>query len=85
MFQLETTMSEDTSCGRGKDFTVFQKGEIIGLHQARITKVIAEIPRIGLRTVQPIIKAWKDNGELRTSWKKCGWKKNLEWSWSEIT
>ncbi|KAF7648268.1 hypothetical protein LDENG_00159640 [Lucifuga dentata] len=54
-------MSEDISCGRGKDVTLFQKGQIIGLHQAKkTTKEIAETTKIGLRTVQCIIKTWKD-------------------------
>ena len=45
MFQLATmnliltdalsSLSEVVSCGRGKDVTVFQKGEIINLHQAK--------------------------------------------------
>ena len=50
-------MSEDISCGRGKDVTLFQKGQIIGLHQAKkTTKEIDETTKIGLRTVQRIIK-----------------------------
>ena len=45
-------MSEDTSCGHGKDFNLFQKGQIIGMHQAKKTsKDIAETTKIGLRTV----------------------------------
>ena len=59
------TMSKDVSCGRGKDVTLFQKGDIIGLHQAEITG-------IGIRTVQRIIKARKDSGEPSTLRKKCG-------------
>ncbi len=50
-------MSEDTSCGCGKDVNLFQKGQIIGMHQAKKTsKEIAETTKIGLRTVQYIIK-----------------------------
>ena len=54
----------------------FQKGEIIDLHQAKKkTKEIAKLTGIWLRTVQRIIKTWKDSGELSTLWKKCGRKK----------
>ena len=38
---LKKTMSEDISCGRGKDVSLFQKGEITGLHQEK--KTIKEI------------------------------------------
>ncbi len=56
-------MSEDTSCGRGKDVNLFQKGQIIGMHQAKKAfKQIAEA-KIELRTVQRSIKYWKDSGE----------------------
>ncbi len=49
-------MSEDTSCGRGKDVNLFQKGQIIGMHQAKKAfKQIAEA-KIELRTVQRNIK-----------------------------
>ncbi len=79
-------MPEDTSCGRGKYVNLFQKGQIIGMHQAKKTsKEIAETTKIGLRTVQRIIKNGKDSGEPSSSRKKCGRKKNLEWSWSAIT
>lgn len=50
-------MSEDISCGRGKDVNQFLKGQIIVkllLHQAKKTKEIAETTKIGLRTVQRI-------------------------------
>ena len=65
-------MSEDASCGRGKDVAVFQKDTIIGMHQAKKTKEIAEITGTGLRTVQSIIKTWTDSGEPSTSRKKSG-------------
>jgi len=66
-------MSEDTSCGCGKDDNLFQKGQIIGMHQAKKTsKEIAETTMIGLRTVQRIIKNWKDSGEPSSLRKKCG-------------
>ena len=69
-------MSGDVSCG--EDITLFQKGEIIGLHQAKKTsKEFDEITGTGLRTVQRIFKTWKDSGELSTSWKKWGRKKIL--------
>ena len=72
-------MSEDTSCGRGKDVSLCQKGQIIGMYQAKKTsKEMAETTKIGLRTVQRIIKNWKDSGEPSSSRKKCGWKTNLE-------
>ena len=46
------TMSEDISCGPEKDVTLFQKGEIIGLHQAKkTTEQIDETTKTGLRTV----------------------------------
>ncbi len=48
-------MSEDTSCGRGKDVSLFQKGQIIGMRQAKKTsKETAETITIVLRTVQYI-------------------------------
>jgi len=57
-------MSEDASCGRGKDVNLFQDDQIIGMHQAKKTsEEIAETTKIGLRTVQCIIKNWKDRGE----------------------
>lgn len=69
-------MSKDTSRGRGKDVSLFEKGQIIGMHQAEKTsKEIAEAAKIGLRTVQRIIKNWKDSGDPSTSRKKCGRKK----------
>ena len=49
-------MSEDTSCGCGKDVNMFQKAQIIGMHQAKKTsEEIAETTKIGLRAVQHII------------------------------
>ncbi len=71
-------MSEDTSCGYGKYVNLFQKGQIIGMHQAKKTsKEIAETTKTGLRTVQRIIKNWKDSGEPSSLRKKCGRKKIL--------
>ena len=56
---------------------MFEKGQIIGMHQAEKTsKEIAETTKIGLRTVQHIIKNWKDSGEPLSSRKKCGRKKS---------
>ena len=50
-------MSEDISCGHGKDVTLFQKGQIIVLHQEKkTTKDVDETAKIGLRTVQHIKK-----------------------------
>ena len=70
-------MSKGTSRGRGKDVSLFEKGQIIGMHQAEKTsKEIAVITKIGFRTVKRIIKNWKHNGEPSSSRKKCGWKKN---------
>ena len=67
---------EDTSCGPGKDVNLFQRGQIIGRHQAKkISKEIAGTTKIGLRTVECIIKNWKDSGEQSSSRKKCGRKK----------
>ena len=57
-------MWKDTSHGRGKDVNLFEKGQIIGMHQAEKTpKEIAETTKIGLRTVQSITKNCKDSGE----------------------
>lgn len=78
MFQLATsylTLTDAVSsfsflkqpC-HGKDVNLFQKAQIIGLHQAKKT----ETTKIGLRTVQRIIKTWKDSGEPSSSRKKCG-------------
>ena len=48
-------MSEDTSCDLGKSVTLFQKGQIIGLHQAKkTTQEITETNKIGFRTLQGI-------------------------------
>lgn len=49
-----TAMLEDVSCGCGKDATVSQKGQIIGLHQAKINKKIIELS-------PKRIKRWQDN------------------------
>ena len=71
-------MSKDTSRGSGKDVSLFKKDKIIGMHQAEKTsKEIAETIRIVLRTVQIIIKNWKDSGKPSSSRKKCGRKKIL--------
>lgn len=70
-------MLEDISYGRGKNVTLFRNGQIIGLHQAKKrTKDIPETTKIGFRTVQFIIKTWKDSGELSSWRKKCGWEKS---------
>ena len=70
-------MSKDTSRGRGKDVSLFENGQIIGMHQAEKTsKETAETTKIGLRTVQHIFKNWKASGEP-SSRKKCGRKKIL--------
>ena len=70
-------MSEDISSGHGKDVTLFQKAQIIDLHQAKKTKETDETTKTGLRTVQHIIKTWKESGEPSSSRKKCGQKKIL--------
>ena len=47
------------------------------MHQVEQTsKEIVETPKIGLRTVQSIIKNWKDSREPLSLRKKCGQKKN---------
>lgn len=67
IFQLATSYSTQTgamSCfsflkqpGRGTDVSLFEKGQIIGMHQAEKTpEEIEETTKIGLRTVQHIIK-----------------------------
>ncbi|KAG2469515.1 TGFA factor, partial [Polypterus senegalus] len=71
-------MSKDTSRGRGKDVSLFEKGQIIGMHHAEKTsKEISETTTIELRTVQRIIKNWKDSGDPSSSRMKCGQKKIL--------
>ena len=78
-FSLLKQPYQQTSCGRGKDATLFQKGQIIGLYEAKkTTKEISETTKIGLRTVQRFIITRKDSGEPSSSRKKCGRKKNLE-------
>ena len=58
-------MSKYTSGGRGKDVGLFEKGQIIGMHQAEKTsKETAETTKIGLRTVQHFIKNWRDIGPI---------------------
>ena len=58
---------------------MFQKGQIIGLHQAKkTTKEINETTKIELRMVQRIIKTWKDIDDAISSRKKCGRKHFLE-------
>ena len=70
-------MLEDTYRGCGKDVSLFEKGQIIGMHQAKKTsKELAETTKIRLRTVQHI-KNWKDSGESSSSREKCGLKKIL--------
>ena len=71
----------------GKDVILFQRGQIIGLHQAKkTTEEIDESTKTELRTVKHIIKTWTDSGEPSSWRKKCDHKKkNLEWSWSKIT
>ena len=63
-------MLKDTSRGRGKDVSLFERGQIIGMHQR--SKEIAGTTIIELRTVQHMIKNWKDNGEPSSSRKECG-------------
>ncbi|MEQ2182978.1 hypothetical protein GOODEAATRI_027854 [Goodea atripinnis] len=49
MSSFSTTMSKGTSCGRGKDVSLFKKGQIIGMHQAvKTSKKIAETTKTGL-------------------------------------
>lgn len=56
-------MSRDTSCGRGKDFekNLFEKGQNIGKHQA--SKETTEKTKIWLRSVQGMLKNWKNSGK----------------------
>ena len=72
-------MSKDTSRGRGENVSLFERGQIIGMHQAEKTSAlqIAETTKIGLRTVQRVIKNWKDSGDPSSSRRKCVWKKIL--------
>ena len=58
-------MLEDISCGRGKDVHQFH-GQMIGLHQAKkTTKENAETTKMGLRTVQRIIKTKSMNQDVQ--------------------
>ena len=53
---------EDISCGRGKDVTLFQKAYLTSLHQEnKTTKKTAATTKIGLKTVQRIIKTWRSH------------------------
>ena len=71
-------MSEGTTCDCGKDVNLFQKGQIIGMRQAKKTSQgTAETTQIGLWTAQRFIKNWKDSGEPSSLSKKCGWEKIL--------
>ena len=64
----------------GKDVNLFQKGHIIDMHQAKKTsKEIAETIKIRLRTVQRIIKNWKEVEGGTIIFEEEMWlKKNLE-------
>lgn len=65
-------------CGRGKDVNLFQKGHIIGINSSKENiQEDHETTQTGLRTVQCIIKTWKDSGEPLSLRKKCGQKKIL--------
>ena len=71
--QFEASMSVDVTRRRGKDVTEFQKGQIIGLHQGKMSsKEISEITGKGVRCVQRIIKAWNDGELATTSRERCG-------------
>ena len=71
-------MLKDTFRGGGKDVSLFERCQIIGMHQAaKTSKEIAETTKIRLRTVQGILKNLKDNGEPSPSRKKCSRKKIL--------
>lgn len=75
----ETTMPKDTSHDRENDVSQFDKGQIIGMHLSeRTPEEIAKTTKIGLRTVQHIIKDWKESGDPSSSRKKCGRKKLLD-------
>lgn len=61
-------MSDNVSSGHGAGGSVFHKGQIIGLHQAKkTTKEIEEITGTVLRNVQCIINTWKDSNGPSTS------------------
>lgn len=48
-------MLKDTSCGCGKDVSLFEKGRIIGMYQAEKTsEETAETTKTGFRTVQDL-------------------------------
>jgi len=53
-------MSQDTSCGGGKDGALSQKDPIIGLHQANKTTK-EETANYGLRTARGVLKICNDS------------------------
>ncbi len=64
-------MSEDTSCGYGKDVNLFQKGQIIGMHQGKKTsEEIAETTKIGKKMLQ---FAREHKYWTLEQWKKVMW------------
>lgn len=75
-------VTEDRSCGRGKEVHRFQKDQINGCIKQR--KGDAET-KTGFRTVQHIIKTWRDGGEPSSSRKKCGGRKLLnDYDWRSL-
>ena len=72
---LSQTRVKNTSCGCGKDVSLFKKGQIHWHVSSRENiKGDAETTQTGLRTVQYIIKNWKDGVEL-LSWAHQGKKR----------
>ena len=64
---------------RGSDVMEFKKGQIVGLYQSGTKcKEITAISGVALRTVQRIIKRWKDGGEATCSRTRCGRKSILD-------
>lgn len=57
------------TCGRVKDVSEFKRGQIIGLHQAQ--KCCTEIGEKTLKTLQRIIKLWRDEELSKTSRRLC--------------
>lgn len=54
-------MSKDTSPERGKEKSLFEKGQTVGKQQAY--KETAETTKIGFRSVQGMLKNWKNSGK----------------------
>ncbi|KAK1786370.1 hypothetical protein P4O66_017607 [Electrophorus voltai] len=74
-------MSKDTSCGRGNDVNLFQKGQIIGMQQAEKTRILLKLLKLALR--KPLAREANRQKQLQFArehkdwtleqWKKVMW------------